>query len=862
MFLDMDATRETIPNQSKAASFRFGDGDAPLRSFLDNAMIPTFLVDTGGLMVYANPAASDMLGYSPRECAGLDFKTLVHPDDLSIARAQIESLIAGKTHGFQAERRYFRKNGETIWALVSVSMLSGGSPDFPAYLAVQAVDIDRQKRAEAALTESERRWNFALESARQGVWEADVVTNTVYYSRMWKLIRGFDPDELVDSSDTEWLKRVHPDDRERILDIIRRQNSGEIKRNAFEYRERHKAGHYIWIESKGAPDAWGPDGKPTRVIGTDTDITERKLAEQEKLELSRRLELALDVSQIGVYEENRATGELIWDNRLREIYGVPPEQKVLRGSDWENRLHPEDAPAAVEAIARAVKEKGSVNIKYRILRPDGQIRTIMSRGIYVEDVHASPKFIGADWDITSEVALTESLKAAKVLAEARNIELEAAKARIETQALHDALTGLPNRRYLDKILNQHSRRHREAGDGLALLHIDLDRFKQINDTLGHAAGDAMLVHVARLLNSKVGGQHFVARIGGDEFVIACFNQTDTKRLAALADQIIAKIRQPVPYQGHFCRFGASVGIAIETGEDIDAPRVLVNADIALYRAKGRGRNRHEFFSKALQSEIESTKHMADEILSGLEQGEFRPYYQPLLDANTHDVVGVEALVRWHHPREGILTPNHFLKVAEDLNVLSAIDRTILQQAILDLDHWQSRGIAVPSVSVNVSFRRLSDDRLIPSLRELKIKPGTISFEFLESIFLDEFDDGVAWNIDAIREMGIGIDLDDFGTGHTSIVSLLKLKPRRFKIDRQLINPIVQLPAQRRLVASIIDIGKSLGIKVVAEGVETMEQARILKELGCDILQGYAFARPMPADQLASWIGEEKWRKAS
>ena len=254
--------------------------------------------------------------------------------------------------------------------------------------------------------------------------------------------------------------------------------------------------------------------------------------------------------------------------------------------------------------------------------------------------------------------------------------------------------------------------------------------------------------------------------------------------------------------------------------------------------------------------------MADEILSGLEQGEFRPYYQPLLDANTHDIVGVEALVRWHHPKEGILAPNRFLKVAEDLNVLAAIDRTILQQAILDLDHWQSQGIAVPSVSVNVSFRRLSDDRLIPGLRELKIRPGTISFEFLESIFLDEFDDGVAWNIDAIREMGIGIDVDDFGTGHTSIVSLLKLKPRRFKIDRQLINPIVQLPEQRRLVASIIDIGKSLGIKVVAEGVETMEQAGILKQLGCDILQGYAFARPMPADQLVDWVVDEKWRKAS
>jgi diguanylate cyclase (GGDEF)-like protein len=679
---------------------------------------------------------------------------------------------------------------------------------------------------------------------------------------MWKLIRGFDPDEFVDSAADEWLKRVHPDDRDRITDIVGRQNHGKIARNAFEYRERHKAGHYIWIESKGAADGWGPDGTPTRIIGTDTDITQRKLEEQERLELSRRLQLALDASQIGVFEGDLETGELFWDDRSHDIFGIPRERKSLRASDWENALHPDDAAQTLEAMSRAIEEKGTFNAKFRIIRPDDEIRTLMSRATYFQDNGVTPKFIGANWDITDDVALEQGLKAAKALAEARNVELEAAKARIETQALHDALTGLPNRRYLDQILNKYRTRSRLPGDSLALLHIDLDRFKRINDTRGHAAGDAMLVHVARLLDSKIGGQYFVARVGGDEFVIACFNESDAERLAGLADQIITKIRQPVPYEGHFCRFGASIGIALETGSDIDALQVLINADIALYRAKGRGRNRYEFFSKALQSEIESTKHIADEILSGIEQGEFHPYYQPLLDANSLDVVGVEALVRWHHPKDGILSPIRFLRIAEDLNVLAAIDRIILQQAILDLDQWQSQGIAVPSISVNVSFRRLSDDRLIPGLRELNIRPGAISFEFLESIFLDEFDDGVAWNIDAIREMGIGIDVDDFGTGHTSIVSLLKLKPRRFKIDRQLINPIVHMPEQRRLVASIIDIGKSLGIKVVAEGVETMEQAGILRELGCDILQGYVFARPMSADQLVSWIAGEEWRKAS
>jgi diguanylate cyclase (GGDEF)-like protein len=579
----------------------------------------------------------------------------------------------------------------------------------------------------------------------------------------------------------------------------------------------------------------------------------------EVTQLSHRLELALGVSQIGVFEGNLESGELYWDDRLRDIYGISHERKSLHVSDWERAIHPEDAPETLEAMAQAIRKKGTFDARFRILRPDGQIRSVAARGTYFQD-GATPKFIGVNWDVTADVALADGIRVAKELAEIRNLELESAKARIERQALHDALTGLPNRRYLDEILNRHAIRVHEPGDGLALLHIDLDRFKQINDTLGHVAGDAMLVHVASLLTACAGVGNFIARVGGDEFVIVCFGATDTTHLAGLAQRVIAEIQQPVPYEGHFCRFGASIGIAVETDEH-DGQRILINADIALYRAKGRGRNRYEFFSKALQDEIESTKRIADDILRGIEHNEFIPYYQPLVDSKTFDVVGVEALARWHHPTQGVLTPDRFIAIAEDLNVLGSIDRAILEQAINHLDQWIVTGFGIQSVSVNVSFRRLTDDQLVPSLRQMNIEPGTISFEFVESIFLDEFDESLAWTIDAIREMGIGIDVDDFGTGHASIVSLLTLNPRRLKIDRQLITPLAQSPEQRRLVASIIDIGKTLGIKVVAEGVETMEQAQILQALGCDFLQGYAFARPMPADELRSWMDAKGWRHA-
>ena len=803
--------------------------------------------------VLMNRAGEDLTGISSHDLLGKnDFDLFPRDQAESFVDDDRKVLASGEMLVIPQEQITTRHKGVRTLRTIKMPVLDElGSPQ---YLLAMCEDITEQKRAEEALAASERRWAFALESARQGVWEADIANNTAYYSPMWKRIRGFGVEEDVDSGVESWLSRVHPADRDRIRERIAKQNTGELPRNAFEYRERHKDGRYIWISSNGAPDAWDADGRPTRMIGIDTDITARREKEQHFRELTHRLELALRVSRIGVFEGNLETGELFWDERVREIFGVPPEREDLTVADWEPFLHPEDAPQIRAEVIQAVAARAAFRQRYRIVRPDGSIRTIAADAMFYEDAEGTPKFVGANADITDEVALAQSLRVANVLAEARNAELEAAKARIETQSLHDALTGLPNRRYLDEVIARFAQQSQDGRHpGLAVLHIDLDRFKQINDTLGHTAGDAVLIHVAQLLSEAAGIGNFVARVGGDEFVVVCKSETDPQRLSLLAESIISAVQKPMLYEGHFCRVGASVGVAIEAGSVIDPHRILINGDMALYRAKERGRNRHEFFSKELQEELESNKRMADDILRGMEQSEFIPYYQPLVDARTYEPVGVEALVRWRHPTDGILCPGRFLKIAEDLNVLATIDRDILSIAIDDLARWKTARLPIQSVSVNVSFRRLSDEGLVPSLRKLDIQPGTISFEFLESIFLDEFDDRVAWNIDALKEMGIGIDVDDFGTGHTSFLSLLRLMPRRFKIDRQIIEPVATNEGQRRLVASIVDIGHTLGIKVVAEGVETMEQARVLAEIGCDFLQGYAFARPMPAQQLENWL---------
>ena len=605
-----------------------------------------------------------------------------------------------------------------------------------------------------------------------------------------------------------------------------------------------------------------------RLIGERMkNIGELKRREIELQRLSRRLELALDTSQIGVWEMNIETDELVWDDRMNELCGYPADGGPRNYAHWERVLHPDDIARARQDFQRAVATNGSYQAEYRMLLDSGELRHVRESGMVYRDAGEPARIVGVNWDVTADVELRESLKRANTLTEARNVELETAKARIQYNALHDSLTGLPNRRYLDEVLSAHIERFEAEGERAGLLHIDLDRFKQINDTLGHAAGDAMLMHAASVLKSNLRDGDFVARVGGDEFVVLCkASQPDERawnaRLAGLADRIIEEMHQPVLYEGHECRFGVSIGIASDLDAVADPHRLLVNADIALYRAKSRGRNRYQFFNDALQAEIVTTKRVADDILSGLERNEFVAFYQPQFDAATFAIIGVEALARWNHPTEGLLAPAAFMKIAEELNVVATIDRMILEQTLRNFNDWSAAGLQVPKASVNVSARRLHDEELIKSLREMNIKPGTISFELVESIFLDENDELVTWNVEQIKELGIDIEIDDFGTGHASIVSLLKLKPRRLKIDRQLIWPVIRSSGQRQLVGSIIEIGKSLGIEVLAEGVETMEHARVLKKLGCNALQGYAFARPMSAADFKQFVQARKLQAAS
>lgn len=578
--------------------------------------------------------------------------------------------------------------------------------------------------------------------------------------------------------------------------------------------------------------------------------------EEELEEVSHRLGLALESSGIGVWEYHPDSGKLIWDRRMRELYDGSPDRDVFFYEDWEKTIHPEDLEPTKAALLQTMTEEVPYITQFRIVSPTGEIRYIRANGRVYRPAGREMRIVGANWDVTKDLLLQAELREAQSQAEEQNVQLRATRRTLEHQSLHDALTGLPNRRFLDQFM--------EAGSGkadplhrMAFIHVDLDRFKEVNDTFGHAAGDEVLRQTTTRLLDLITPDEFASRVGGDEFVIATSGPSVERRSRELAQAIVRSLARPIEIGGHKCRIGCSAGISCQTAAMEEPRELLVNADIALYEAKKRGRNRFEKFSDELRMAAVLRKTMSDEFLTALERDQIVPYFQPQFDARTLQIVGVEALARWQHPDRGTLAPDRFLDIAESLNRAADLDAIILDKALFQSVRWKALGLNVPHLSVNISAQRLKDERMFDRLAGLQFTPGSLSFELLESISFDDHDEDLRAAITRLKSLGIDIEIDDFGTGHASIVSLIELGPKRLKIDRKLISPIEASASQRRLVASIIEIGRSQDIEIVAEGVETVEHIEILRNLGCHALQGYAFSKPLAAAEFVTFV--ENWQ---
>lgn len=428
-----------------------------------------------------------------------------------------------------------------------------------------------------------------------------------------------------------------------------------------------------------------------------------------------------------------------------------------------------------------------------------------------------------------------------------NTTLTTLREAAERDAVRDDLTQLCNRRGLARELTRLSEASEPDQTDLAVFHIDLDRFKEINDTRGHAVGDEVLRRAAEILSSEAQGD-FIARVGGDEFLLIAANVAGKADAEERAQRLIERLRRPIMVKGESCLIGASIGVEMIARSARmslgDFQAAVVNADIALYSAKEAGRDCARFYTADLRSAAREHKQLSDELHRALEEGQFEPAYQPQFSAADGTLTGVEALARWRHPTRGVLSPAVFLPVAERIGATHLIDAAILERALADLKHWDSIGLHVPRLAVNISAGRLRDPRLIEGLEELELPVGRLSFEILESVFTDTLDDTTEPVLRWLDAHGVDLELDDFGLGHTSLLALLNLSPKRLKIARELAGRAATSERHRHMTEAITGVAHSLGVSVVAEGVETAEDVEVLRQAKCDVLQGFFFARPM------------------
>ena len=715
--------------ERKRAELAWKAERALFRAMIDQVPDYLFVKDTASRFIVVNRAVAADLGLHPEDLIGkTDFE--LHWAELAQKFFDDEQkVISSGEPLLDIEEYIVDVSGNKKWLSTSKVPLRNDQDEVIGIVGVSR-NVSERRRAETALAESESRWNFALEGAGQGVWDHDLKHGKAFYSRMWRQMRGFGLDETIDASRDAWLARVHPNDRVRIIDQADRQNSGELPNNAFEYRERHRNGHYIWILSRGKAVEWNPDGSVARIIGTDTDITSLK-----------------------------------------------------------------------EAEARAAEEKEQTYRKH-------------------------------------VAALEKAHKAA-----------EAAQNLAQSLARHDPLTGLPNRRVFAEALEAAILQVDRGGAQFAVLNLDLDRFKPVNDIHGHQAGDDVLREVATRVGAVVRVGDTVARLGGDEFAVImhCANSSEEPAAAAasLADRIIDTIGHPIRIGERSVDVGASIGIAICPMDGTDPETLLRAADMAMYRAKEEGRGAHRFFQRSMEDILRARLALEEDVRSAVANEDIQPHYQPLMLLAEKRLVGFEILARWHHPTRGDVEPDLFIPVVEKLGLIAELTYSLLRRACLEARSWSPE----ITIALNVSPKHLGDPllpaKILSILSEAVFPPERLEIEITELALVNDLP-AARTALVALQELGIKISLDDFGTGYSNLYSLRELRFDKIKIDRSFVLSMGTNVESAKIVHSVIELAKSLGLPTISEGIEHLQAMNQIMQSGGEYGQGYYFAKAMPA----------------
>ena len=570
------------------------------------------------------------------------------------------------------------------------------------------------------------------------------------------------------------------------------------------------------------------------------DVTEPERLQAALDTTGDQLRDAQAVAKVGIWDWDIVTDQVRWSDELYRIFGLTPQAFPGTFEAYLAVVHPDDRPLVEAAVARSLRTLEPFDVAHRAVTPDGATRWLQCGG-RVRDVDGRPvRMTGACQDVTSQRDAAEALS---------------------KLALHDPLTALPNRSLFTDRLGQALRRLDRRDRVLAVLFVDLDRFKAINDRFGHAAGDEMLMAVGARLREVLRPDDTVARLGGDEFVVLCEDLDDDRAAVRVAERVLAALDRPVVCADQAVVTSASIGISLTRRSDVTPDALLRDADMAMYRAKETGRHRIEVFDNTARLRTQARLQTAEELRQAVDSNQLRVVYQPIVHLGQATPAGVEALVRWQHPRRGLLAPAEFIQVAEDTGLVVPLGAWVLRQACRDLiGILDQGGVGSGSpelvMSVNLSARQLNTPGLLPTveavLAEYGLPAWRLCSENTESVLMDEVDLAISVLSD-LRTLGVRLAIDDFGTGYSSLGYLRRFPVDVVKLDQAFVAGLGSDSAADAIAAAVINLGHALGLSVIAEGVENDEQLTVLRALRCDRAQGYLWSAPQSPEALADWM---------
>ena len=566
---------------------------------------------------------------------------------------------------------------------------------------------------------------------------------------------------------------------------------------------------------------------------------ERKKNE-EALKLSQeRFELVARATSDAVWDWDLSTDEIWWNEGFQKLFGYKAEDVVSEPDPWSGRIHPEDAERVVHDIHRHI-DSGKTNWQdeYRFRRADGTYAFVIDRGYVVYDADTKPvRMLGSMMDVTDRKSLEDQLT---------------------HQALHDPLTKIANRALFKNRVDHALTKLTRTNSSLAVLFLDLDNFKSINDSLGHAAGDKLLVLVAERLQECLRNADTAARLGGDEFAVLVESMYRSDEAVMIAERILTVFRQPFVIDGKEIYVSTSVGIATSSSDEVASEELLRNADLAMYMAKGQGKGRFVVFEPKMHVALMERIELEDDLRRGIEEEEFVIHYQPILDLGTDQLIGMEALVRWMHPRLGLLSPMKFIPLAEETNLIVPLGDWILREACRQMQIWHEdyEGQFDASVTVNISIRQFQKGELVELVRRALsvsgLSPRSLILEITESFMLQDTEATIL-KFQELKKLGVRIAIDDFGTGYSSLSYLQRFPIDILKIDKSFIDKLGNGDEGKAVARAIIMMGDSLNLKTIAEGIEHTEQIHALQKLGCDAGQGFHFAKPLTVGDMDEFL---------